>query len=304
VSQSQVLDHLDLTDSNTLASALAESTEYRVIRRFGGKDRYTDDDGTEKRIGLILDVETTGTRYGADRIIELGLLPFEFSRDGRIFAVHKAISQFEDPGMQIPREVVELTGITDEVVRNQRIDDGTVESLVSSASLVIAHNSEFDRRFAEARFSVFESVPWACSCTQVPWRQEGIESAKLEYLAYRFGFFYSEHRAEADCRAVLHLLAHKLPKSGRSAMQVMLERARRKTIRLWAVNSPYELKGVLKSRGYLWAGEGAKYRAWYTDVDEAEIELEREFLWGDIYGRRVDLPFAVLDCYRRFSGRL
>jgi hypothetical protein len=37
----------------------------------------------------------------------------------------------------------------------------------------------------------------------VPWAEEGWGSAKLDYLLSRFGFFFDDHRAMADCRAVL-----------------------------------------------------------------------------------------------------
>ena len=37
--------------------------------------------------------------------------------------------------------------------------------------------------------------------------RQRLGSAKLDYLLSRFGFFFEDHRAMADCRAVLHLLS-------------------------------------------------------------------------------------------------
>ena len=37
--------------------------------------------------GIILDVETTGLNSSADEIVELGMVNFEFARDGRVFRV-------------------------------------------------------------------------------------------------------------------------------------------------------------------------------------------------------------------------
>jgi DNA polymerase III subunit epsilon len=69
---------------------------------------------------------------------------------------------------------------------------------------------------------------------QVPWAEEGLGSAKLDYLLSRFGFF-DDHRAMGDCRAVLHLLSLRLPRSGRPILPLLLATARRRTFRLWAL---------------------------------------------------------------------
>jgi DNA polymerase III subunit epsilon len=186
-----VPDHLDVDDGLPHPAAVREATDtddVLVLRRLPRRRRYSVDDGSSKKIGLLVDVETTGKRYGLDRIIELAAVPFEFSRDGRIFAVGECLTQLEDPGIPIPEEVTDLTGISDEDVRGRSIDPSAFESLAQSASLVVAHNAVFDRPFIEDRVPVFATLPWACSCTQVPWKRHGIRCAKLECLAHRFGF--------------------------------------------------------------------------------------------------------------------
>jgi hypothetical protein len=45
--------------------------------------------------------------------------------------------------------VTALTGITDEMVAGQRIDEAVVSAFVKDAVIVIAHNAGFDRKFAE-----------------------------------------------------------------------------------------------------------------------------------------------------------
>jgi DNA polymerase-3 subunit epsilon len=165
--------------------------------------------------------------------------------------------------------VVRLTGITDDQLRGQRLDDDAVTTLTSPANLVIAHNSAFDRCFLEGRFPLFVDKPWACSMGQVPWVEEGLGSAKLDYLLGRLGFFFDDHRAMADCRAVLHLLSLRLPRSGRPILPLLLATARRRTFRLWALEAPIECKDLLKERGYRWnGGEDGRPRAWYRDLDK------------------------------------
>lgn len=39
------------------------------------------------------------------------------------------------------------------------------------------------------------------------------------------------------------------------------------------------------------------------DVDERAVQGEMEFLWGEVYRRRVELPTATIDCFKRFSDR-
>jgi DNA polymerase-3 subunit epsilon len=286
-----------------LARILSASDEYRILRRYAHPGRYHEDDDAPKKIGILLDIETTGFLARRDRIIELGMVPFEFASDGRIFGILEGLDQFEDPEIPIPPEITALTGISDDDVRGKRIDDKQVQDFVTSCSLVVAHNADFDRRFVERRFPVFKEVGWACSHSQVPWRAEGMESSKLEYLAYQFGFFYPKHRATSDCLAAIHLLAQSLPRSGRPAFEVLLENARKRSVRIWAWNSPFEAKDLLKARGYTWPGDSGRVRAWYIDVDEPDVQRETEFLWNEIYRRRVELPTATIDCFKRFSDR-
>jgi DNA polymerase-3 subunit epsilon len=81
---------------------------------------------------------------------------------------------------------------------------------------------------------------------QVPWAEEGLGSAKLDYLLSRFGFFFNDHWAMADCRAVLHVLSLRLRHSGRPILPLLLATARRRTFRLWAHEAPIECKDLLK----------------------------------------------------------
>ena len=90
---------------------------------------------------------------------------------------------FEDPGMPIPEVAQQVTGIRDDMVKGQRLDDAQVAALVAMADLVIAHNAGFDRPFVEARFPGFADKAWACSFADIDWKAQGRGSAKLESLA-------------------------------------------------------------------------------------------------------------------------
>ncbi len=296
-----------VTDLETVAARLDAHDDFRVIRRYRRPERYaaSPTDDTVVRKGLYLDTETTGLDPDTDRIIELAMVPFEFSSDGRIYTLGDELDQLEDPGRPIPPEIVKLTGISDDMVAGKTIDDDAVVAMLADAAIVVAHNAGFDRPFCEARWSAFESKAWGCSQRQVPWAEAGFESSKLEYLAYRSGFFYDGHRATIDCLAGIDLLARDLPGTGGTALKALLDTARGREWRIWAVGSPFEAKDVLKARGYRWnGGEDGRHKAWYVDVPDEQKDEELRYLSESIFRRRVDLPCDLVNAFNRFSSRI
>lgn len=268
----------------SMIAALTVTGRYRVLCRLEARTRYEHAPGAKMHTALYVDVETTGTAHAVDKIIQLAIVPFTFTADGRVCEVRRSESWFEDPGMPISPEITRLTGIRDADVRGKQIDDGRVHSLLADADLVIAHNAAFDRPFMERRLPGFTNIAWACSMAEVPWIDEGLPTMKLEWLSEKHsGVFYDAHRADADCRAGIHLLASTLP-SGRRAMAVLLERARQKTVRVWALASPFATKDALKQRGYRWSGgEDGSPKSWYRDIPQRTIHEEREWLQAHIY---------------------
>jgi DNA polymerase-3 subunit epsilon len=139
----------------------------------------------------------------------------------------------------------------------------------------------------------------------VDWAGEGYEGTKLSYLASSAGFFYDRHRAENDCHAAIELLSLPMRNSGAPVMAQLLERARRPSWRIWAENSPFDLKDVLKARGYRWNADTAVApRAWYIDVEDDQREAELAFLRFEIYQREVDLTAHAITARNRFSSRV
>jgi DNA polymerase-3 subunit epsilon len=259
-----------------MARALVETGDYRVTNRLEPQTAYNPPDDIPKLVAAVVDVETTGTNADHDRIIELGICLFEYDRqNGRIYKVLGSWEWFEDPGVSVPPEIVQITGITDEMVSGHRIDDRAVNDVLSRVVLVIAHHADFDRRFLEKRFPAFATKHWACSRFDIDWKAEGIRSSALEFVAYSLGFFHDGHRAASDCRATLHTLAQPLPGTGRLALQALLEQARLPTWRLWARDAAIEKKDILKARGYAWSpGEFGRPKCWYRDVSDADKAAE------------------------------
>ena len=170
------------------------------------------------------------------------------------------------------------------MVKGQSIDLEQVSKMLSEAVIVIAHNARFDRPFVENLLSDFADIAWACSIADIDWNKEGFEGVKLEFLAYKFGFFYEGHRATIDCQAGIEILSRKFPVSGDPVLSHLLKSARRTDIRLWAEGAPFDRKDVLKKRGYRWSpGENGKRKAWYKDLSEDELDS-------------VSHPFRLLAC--------
>lgn len=99
-----------------MARALDASGRYRVLRRLETRSLIERPDGSETRLGLFLDVETTGLDPSSDEIIELAMVPFTYGLDGRIFEIREAFQQFHEPAKPIPEAITALTGITGEMV--------------------------------------------------------------------------------------------------------------------------------------------------------------------------------------------
>lgn len=289
-----------------LIAALTATGAFRVLRRLEPRSTYEDPGGAATYTALYVDVETTGLDHAKDRIIQLAVVPFAFTSDGRVCTVGASEAWFEDPGVPLDPAITRLTGIRDADVAGQRIDDVRVEELLRDAALVIAHNARFDRPFLERRLTGFADKPWACSMADVPWQEEGLPTTKLEWLAERHcAVFYDAHRADVDCRVGVHLLASTLP-SGRRAMEVLLGAVRTKTVRVWAVESPFATKDLLKGRGYRWSGgEDGQPKAWYRDVGEGAVGEEAEWLRMHIY-RKGTCPAVAqrIGARTRYSHRV
>ena len=295
---------MDDRDAEALALRLEAHPDYRVLRRLDAAEVGDPLPGGAVSQAVVIDTETTGTDLAEDRVIELALVKFEYDREsgavGRVLEVYDGL---EDPGRPIPPESTAIHHITDAMVAGKRLDEAAIERLLDGVGVVIAHMASFDRPFVERRLPGFASLPWACSLQEVPWDALGLGGRKLEYLAYRYGFFYEGHRAEIDCRALLEVLRRPVPGQAEpvNALKSLLESARVPSLRVWAIGSAYETKDVLKARGYRWE---ADRRVWYGEISVAEREAELAWLKDAVYGgKSATVEVETVDARVRWSGR-
>jgi len=292
---------------------LQQSGRYRIIQRLSAPEQYRQGSPLTPRIGLVIDTETTGLDTASDKIIELGVIAFEYDAgSGNIYRILNSYNGFEDPGAPLSDEVKQITGISDKMLADQQLDDDAVQGWLEKASLIVAHNAQFDRPLLERRFAQAMEANWACTFNDINWQNEDISSRKLDYIAYRLGYFFDGHRAINDAQATLHLLTRALPVSGRLAMGMLLGRAREKSCRLFALHAPFEEKDALRAHGYQWLSDflypakagRQKTGVWSKSVSEGDVAAEQQWLSDTVYKGRND-QFAVqeITARERFSAR-
>ncbi len=290
-----------------MAQRLEEDPDYRVLRRlvpiidFGPAP--TSSEAPPIARVLVLDTETTGLSHQADKIIELAMLLVQVdTASGLPLGPVEIFEGFEDPGMPIPAVAQEVTGISDDMVAGQRLDDAQVEAMVARADLIVAHNAGFDRPFVEARFPCFAVKAWACSFADIDWKAAGAGSAKLSALAQDQGWFYDAHRARVDCHALLQVLTMPVGTGSATGLSQLMAAASRPSFKLRATGSPFESKDALKGRGYRWDADA---KVWYCTLpDDGRLEAELEWLKAEVYGRRsAHVEIEALDSHVRYSAR-
>ncbi|SHI69034.1 DNA polymerase III subunit alpha, partial [Desulfosporosinus lacus] len=91
----------------------------------------------------VLDLETTGFSAVTEKITEIGIMKL---KDGKVI---DEFSCFVNPKKPIPARVVEVTNITDDMVKDAETIDQVFPKLLEfiEGSVLVAHNAEFDLGF-------------------------------------------------------------------------------------------------------------------------------------------------------------
>ncbi|PTM87160.1 3'-5' exonuclease [Mycoplana dimorpha] len=282
---------------------LQETGRYRILMKLQPRPVVQLPDSAFPLRGVIIDTETTGLSSRKDEIIEIGAVAFSFDATGTIGAVTDVYGGLRQPSRPIPADITRLTGITEAMVAGQVIDFDRLEALVTPADLIIAHNAGFDRPFCEALSPIFADKAWACSVSEVDWHARGFEGTKLGYLIGQAGYFHDGHRAVDDCFALLEVLDSNGQDQAGSAFAELYAASQRSRVRIFAENSPFDLKDHLKGRGYRWSdGSDGRPKAWWTEVADADLKDELCWLRSEIYRYEASPPMKRLTAFDRFKG--
>lgn len=289
-------------DAEAAAYRLEETGQYRVLRKLVPRPVVQRSESAFPNLAVLVDTETTGLDHARDEVIEIGAVAFTYDRDGMIGDVVGVYNAFQEPSVPIPAEVTRLTGITDAMVAGHKIDVAALDALVDPADLVIAHNAKFDRAFCERLSQSFVPKAWACSQSEIRWSEMNFEGTKLGYLVGQAGLFHDGHRAIDDCHALLAVLSRPVEGAAPTPFVALLQSSMRCRIRVYALNSPFDLKDQLKARGYRWSdGNDGRPKAWWIEVDEDLYDDELRYLRTDIYRRGEVDPLTIrLTAHDRF----
>jgi DNA polymerase-3 subunit epsilon len=170
---------------------------------------------------VVVDFETTGLDANVDRIIEIGAACFRNGvlEESKFWLVH--------PGIPIPPETTEITGINDEMVKDALPFAQVIQDVLPflEGRIPVAYNYFFDSRFlwAEARRAGLQaSAPalaqdgvWIDPLVWARELQKDEKGHKLVDVAARLGVpLENAHRASHDAEATGHVLlklASKMP---------------------------------------------------------------------------------------------
>jgi len=283
---------------------LVQSGRYRILRKLEPRAIAQVIRPEFPLRGLILDTETTGLDHRKDEIIEIGVIAFTFDAAGNLGDVTGLYGGLQQPSVPIPPDITKLTGITDDMVAGHFIDMDALRELIEPADLIIAHNAAFDRPFCEAFSPLFVDRAWACSNAEIGWKARGYEGTKLGYLIGQSGYFHDGHRAVDDCFALLEVLARDGEGGAGTAFSELHAASKRSRVRIFAEGSPFDMKDLLKARGYRWAdGSDGRPKSWWIELDEEALDDELHYLRTDIYRwRDADPPVRRLTAYDRFRA--
>jgi DNA polymerase-3 subunit epsilon len=284
-----------------MAKELDASASYRVLREFKAQDRYGAGPDESEHSVCFIDLETTGVETD-DVPIEVGAVRVAYdANSGELGKVLERYTGMEDPLRPLPEHIVALTGIKDEDVKGKRFDTPALKGMVQRSSMLVSHNANFDRPMGERRFPWMSKRPWGCSMQDVPWKQAGVASVKLEFVAMTRGLFYGAHRALEDAEVAAAVSGKPLV-DGKPAFAWIREQARSTWYRVWATDAPFEAKQKLKFAGYEWCdGTRTDHRAWRCVTKDPVHEMD--FLAAEVYGFKGVALLQELDKYARFSER-
>ncbi|PAY06932.1 exonuclease [Bradyrhizobium sp. UFLA03-84] len=193
--EGDVIRRNQLTRLRQLGAAGIVAEIGRVEYRFDPEQDY-----------VVVDIETTGGWSNGDRITEIGAVKVRN---------HRVIDEWHsliNPQRSIPVKIVQLTGITNEMVRDAPLFAEVADSFTEfmGDGIFVAHNVNFDYGFIAYEFERLERrfrFPKLCTCAGMRRSYPGHESYGLGKLCAIYDIALdNHHRALCDARASAQLL--------------------------------------------------------------------------------------------------
>ena len=142
---------------------------------------------------VVFDVETTGLSAVYDTIIELaGVKMYKGN-------VIETFEEFINPGHPLSQTTIQLTGITDDMVRDSKPEKTVLEEFAAFAegTILVAHNASFDMGFLNnsyERYGMAEAPqPVIDTLEMSRFLHPQLKSHRLNTLAKRYGVGLEQH---------------------------------------------------------------------------------------------------------------
>jgi DNA polymerase III epsilon subunit family exonuclease len=153
---------------------------------------------------IVLDLETTGLNPDKHEIIEIGAI--KVNRDS---THHSTFQTLIKPDKKIPRNITEITGITQEMADVEGMALKPPMSELLGDLRLVAYNAEFDMGFlhaAAARCGFEIKNPVSCALKMARRAWPGYKSYRLGDVAKAGGLSTAgAHRALHDCRVTMRV---------------------------------------------------------------------------------------------------
>ncbi|WP_141433700.1 exonuclease domain-containing protein [Bacillus sp. 03113] len=170
-----------------------------------------------QRIGLLLDVETTGLSPYQDEMIELALILFSYCQDtGEFIEELEHDSFLREPLSESSRNNYEsaykIHGIPFQEVEGKSFHDVKIKTYFHRADSIFAHNASFDRSFLYQMYPEINLLKWYCTMRNIEWKKYGYQNSKLITLLQAHQITnYQSHRAMDDITYLMQLLKKQNP---------------------------------------------------------------------------------------------
>jgi len=254
-------------------------------------------------LGKVIDTETTGLEKDA-QIFEIGITLFLYDKDQNVTFVN-TLEMFEEPTVPIPQDVTTITGRTLEDVRGKAFPEEVIQNIFTKPGIVIAHNASFDRPKLEKRFPIFQKCAWACTQRDLQWLQKYKQvDTKLRLLVEDVvGKYFHGHHATDDTLATFEVLLQNSPFEKTYFQELMLA-AKVPTLRVYAVDTPYAKKEIVKSLGYRWNDQHKMYS---KDIEHDAYDAEKKDIEDAVYKYTLspnEFPCTKVTAANRYSERI
>lgn len=172
---------------------------------------------------VFFDTETTGLDADTCQIIELAAIRVEKDAEGKIRTANSCDIFVKLPeGQKIPEKIVELTGITDEMLEAEGVPEGVAAAIFTDMIsndkgpvLLVAHNAQFDLLFTRAMLwrydgngeEMYETADYLDSLTVYKDRRPYPHKLANAIAAYKLeDKVQNTHRAIDDVKALLKVV--------------------------------------------------------------------------------------------------